>query len=178
MCIRDRFSNIPLLFLSADVTPLDRLDAIKTIKKGNPCIVVSTQCIEAGVDIDMDFVIRDFAPFDSLIQIAGRCNRNGRISRPATVEVVDLSNEQGKRYSDMVYDDVHLQVTRQLIEHIEEIEEKKDKSKKKIKEEDFGLLVDAAAFFREEFKLAVDLAKQHATDQRFLYSIVFPARGG
>jgi len=48
----------------------------------------------------------------------------------------------------------------------------------KIKEEDFGLLVDAAAFFREEFKLAVDLAKQHATDQRFLYSIVFPARGG
>ena len=48
----------------------------------------------------------------------------------------------------------------------------------KIKEEDFTLLVDAAAFFRKEFKLAVDLAKQRAADQRFLYSIVFPARGG
>lgn len=118
------FSNIPLFFLSADVTPRDRLDAIKTIKEDNPCIVVSTQCIEAGVDIDMDFVIRDFAPFDSLIQIAGRCNRNGRLSHPATVEVVDLSNEQGKRYSDMVYDDVHLQVTRQLTEEITEIEER------------------------------------------------------
>jgi len=117
-------ANIPLFFLSADVTPQDRLDAIKTIKEDNPCIVVSTQCIEAGVDIDMDFVIRDFAPFDSLIQIAGRCNRNGRLSHPATVEVVDLINEQAKRYSDMVYDDVHLQVTRQLIEEITEIEER------------------------------------------------------
>jgi len=117
-------ASIPLFFLSADVTPKDRLDAIKTIKEDNPCIVVSTQCIEAGVDIDMDFVIRDFAPFDSLIQIAGRCNRNGRLSHPATVEVVDLSNEQGKRYSDMVYDDVHLQVTRQLTEKITEIEER------------------------------------------------------
>jgi len=117
-------ANIPLFFLSADVTPQDRLDAIKTIKEDNPCIVVSTQCIEAGIDIDMDFVIRDFAPFDSLIQIAGRCNRNGRLSHPATVEVVDLCNEQGKRYSNMVYDDVHLQVTRQLIEKITEIEER------------------------------------------------------
>jgi len=118
------YSNIPLFFLSADVTPRDRLDVIKTIKEDSPCIVVSTQCIEAGVDIDMDCVIRDFAPFDSLIQIAGRCNRNGRLSHPATVEIVDLSNEQGKRYSDMVYDDVHLQVTRQLTGGITEIEER------------------------------------------------------
>lgn len=117
-----KFSNIPLLFLSADVTPKDRLSAIETIKKGEPCIVVSTQCIEAGVDIDMDFVIRDFAPFDSLIQIAGRCNRKGNMSHLGIVEVVDLVNEQGKRYSEMIYDDVHLQVTRQLTK--ENIEEK------------------------------------------------------
>lgn len=115
------FSNIPLLFLSADVTPQDRLRAIETIKKEQPCIVVSTQCIEAGVDIDMDFVIRDFAPFDSLVQIAGRCNRKGNMYHPAIVEVVELVNERGKRYSDMIYDDVHLHVTRQLInKNIEE----------------------------------------------------------
>jgi len=116
------FSDIPLLFLSADVTPQDRLNTIKILKKGQPCIVVSTQCIEAGVDIDMNFVIRDFAPFDSLVQIAGRCNRKGNMSHPAIVEVVDLVNEQGKRYSEMIYDDVHLQVTRQLTK--ENIEEK------------------------------------------------------
>lgn len=120
----DKFSYIPLFFLSADVTPLDRLRAIDKIKEGKPCLVVSTQCIEAGVDIDMDFVIRDFAPLDSLIQIAGRCNREGRMSQAATIEIFDLSNEQGKRYAEMIYDDVHLNVTRQLIEKIIELEEK------------------------------------------------------
>lgn len=119
-----KFSNIPLLFLSADVTPLDRLAAIDIIKKGRPCIVVSTQCIEAGVDIDMEIVIRDFAPLDSIIQIAGRCNRNGRLTQMGIVEVMDLVNEKGKRYADMIYDDVHLQVTRQLIEKKIEIKEK------------------------------------------------------
>ena len=120
----DQYSNISLLFLSADVTPRDRLKKIDIIKKGEPCLVVSTQCIEAGVDIDMDHVIRDFAPFDSMVQIAGRCNRNGTQPHIATVEVVDLVNEQGRRYSDMIYDDIHLQVTRQLTEDKNEIEEK------------------------------------------------------
>jgi len=120
----EEFCNIPLFFLSADVTPRDRLAKIETIKKGQSCIIVSTQCIEAGVDIDMDFTIRDFAPFDSLVQIAGRCNRNDRLSHLAIVEVVDLVNEQGRRYSDMIYDDVHLQATRQLTEGIAEFEEK------------------------------------------------------
>lgn len=120
----NNFFHIPVFFLSADVTPKDRLKAINIIKEGNPCIVISTQCIEAGVDIDMDLVIRDFAPFDSLIQIGGRCNRNGKALQPAIVEIIDLTNEQGKRYSEMVYDDVHLQLTRQLIEGIVMIDEK------------------------------------------------------
>jgi len=119
-----KFSKIPLLFLSADVTPLDRLAAINIIKKGQPCIVVSTQCIEAGVDIDMEIVIRDFAPLDSIIQIAGRCNRNGRMAQMGIVEVIDLVNEKGKRYANIIYDDVHLQVTRQLTERKFEVEEK------------------------------------------------------
>ena len=120
----ERFSDVPLFFLSADVTPKDRLATIDIIKDGDPCIVVSTQCVEAGVDIDMDIVIRDFAPFDSMVQIAGRCNRNGRLPHTASVEVVDLVNEQGKRYADMIYDDVHLQSTWQLIAKQSEIKEK------------------------------------------------------
>lgn len=120
----DAFSHVPLFFISADVTPRDRLEAIGIIKQGDPCIVVSTQCIEAGVDIDMDFVVRDFAPIDSLIQIAGRCNRNANTKQPAAVEVVDLVNDNGRRYSDMIYDEVHLQVTRQLLENKISIEEK------------------------------------------------------
>lgn len=116
------FQDVPLLFLSADVTPSDRLKAIQRIAEGQPCIVVSTQCIEAGVDIDMDVVIRDFAPLDSLIQIAGRCNRGGNKGR-CIVEVVDLLAQNGHRFSEMIYDPVHLQETRRIIEGIDRVEE-------------------------------------------------------
>lgn len=111
---RNEFADIPLYFISADVTPRDRLQMIEKIKQCLPCIVVSTQCIEAGVDIDMDMVIRDFAPLDSLIQIAGRCNREGRSGTRGIVEVVDLM-EDGKRFSKMIYDEIHLSVTRNLL---------------------------------------------------------------
>jgi len=111
----EEYSHVPIFFISADVTPKDRLQKIAEIKKGNPCIVVSTQCIEAGVDIDMTRVIRDFAPWDSLVQIAGRCNREGKRTVPGDVEIADLTDDKGKRYSDMIYDDVHLAVTRRII---------------------------------------------------------------
>ncbi len=116
------FSDVPLFFISADVTPSDRLRNINQIALGHPCIVVSTQCIEAGVDIDMDLVIRDFAPLDSLVQIAGRCNREGRKAR-CIVKIVDLVSENGRRFSEMIYDDMHMQVTRQLLSNIDEIQE-------------------------------------------------------
>jgi len=113
-------TGTPVYFISADVTPRDRLEIIKKIKAGKPCIVVSTQCIEAGVDIDMDLVIRDFAPLDSLVQIAGRCNREGEKGR-CQVEIVDLVDEEEQRYSEMIYDSVHLQATRDLIKATPEV---------------------------------------------------------
>lgn len=111
----DKYENIPLFFISADVTPKDRLNKIEEIKKGKPCIVISTQCIEAGVDIDMSRIIRDFAPWDCLVQIAGRCNREGKNGEYLPVEIVDLLDDNEKRYSEMIYDRVHLDVTRQII---------------------------------------------------------------
>lgn len=117
--LRDTMTNVvpadlPLFFLSADVVPRERLGYIEEIKLGNPCLVVSTQCVEAGVDIDMDLVIRDFAPLDSIVQVAGRCNRRGARKR-AAVEVLDLRSPSGDSYANMVYDSNILTETRSLL---------------------------------------------------------------
>ena len=112
----------PLFFISADVTPKDRLVSIQRIKEGKPCIVVSTQCVEAGVDIDMDLVIRDIAPFDAIVQIAGRCNRNDKKPR-CDVEIVYLANENGQDFARMIYDEYSLQETHKVLDKRETIRE-------------------------------------------------------
>ena len=124
LCEAMKETGIPSYLLSADLTPLDRLQKIARIKSGGPCLVVSTQTVEAGVDIDMDVVIRDFAPLDSIIQIAGRCNRNNRRGdHGGLVEVVLLQSSRGKNYMDMIYDPVLLNVSIEVFEGHEEIGE-------------------------------------------------------
>lgn len=55
------------------------LDEIRDrLKNGLPCRVVSTSLIEAGVDVDFPTVFRQMTGLDSLIQAAGRCNREGK----------------------------------------------------------------------------------------------------
>jgi len=68
--------------LSTSMYPVHRnqmLDEIrKRIQKNEKCIVVSTSLVEAGVDLDFQSVYRELAGVDSMIQAAGRCNREGR----------------------------------------------------------------------------------------------------
>jgi CRISPR-associated helicase Cas3/CRISPR-associated endonuclease Cas3-HD len=68
--------------LSARMCPAHRREKLATIRaelqKGAPCRVVSTQLIEAGVDVDFPEVFRALAGLDSIAQAAGRCNREQR----------------------------------------------------------------------------------------------------
>ena len=60
---------------------MDLIDEIKhRLKENLPIRVVSTQLIEAGVDIDFPVVYREIAGLDSIAQCAGRCNREGKLN--------------------------------------------------------------------------------------------------
>lgn len=80
---RYSFSDLDesVFHLSSAMCPAHRLDRINIIKDrlktGKPCWVISTQLIEAGVDIDFPVVFRAMGPLDSIVQSAGRCNREG-----------------------------------------------------------------------------------------------------
>lgn len=75
----------PLYYLSTNIVPCDRLKIIKKIKEDlNPKfpILISTQVVEAGVDLDFDMGFRDLAPIDSIVQVAGRINRQANPQEP------------------------------------------------------------------------------------------------
>lgn len=84
--------------LSTLMTPSHRRAVLKEIRRrlrdGLPCRVVSTSLIEAGVDVDFPAVWREEAGLDSILQAAGRCNREGR--RPAGESLVTVFRSEAR----------------------------------------------------------------------------------
>lgn len=90
--------------LSALMYPIHRTEKLNEIRNrlspANklPCRVISTQLIEAGVDVDFPCVFRAIAGVDSIAQAAGRCNRNGLSEVPCKVYIFKFTGDNGASF--------------------------------------------------------------------------------
>lgn len=93
--------------LSTRMCPAHRRRVLETVRArlvaGERVLLASTQLIEAGVDIDFPVVYRALAPADSLLQAAGRANREGRMAQPGEVIIFDRGDrDQPPSYRTLV----------------------------------------------------------------------------
>lgn len=92
--------------LSTNLRPKDRKKILGEIaSRSEGIIVVSTQVVEAGLDLSFDVVVRAVAPLDCIVQAAGRSNRHGSDHR-GRVHVVRLKGNSGAR----IYGNTHMDV--------------------------------------------------------------------
>ncbi len=114
------------LYLSTEIYPKARLEKINLIKNCHvKFVVVSTQLIEAGVDIDLDIVYRDFSPLSSINQTAGRANRNGVGQDSSEVHIYRLKDDKkGHYFHNFIYPAFLTDITRDILKDKEIVQEK------------------------------------------------------
>lgn len=104
--LSERSVDSKLILLNTHFTPNDRKSkieqSVKLLEEGTRVILISTQLIEAGVDIDFPIVYRDFCPVPSIVQSSGRCNRNGKYCEKGRVIIYDLQ-KNGINRSTLIY---------------------------------------------------------------------------
>ncbi|MFW5871743.1 MAG: CRISPR-associated helicase Cas3' [bacterium] len=102
--LKGKAKNVKLL--NTYFIPDDRKSIIKltqeSLSNNEKVVLISTQLIEAGVDIDFPVVYRDMCPLPSLIQSAGRCNRNNKLSK-GQVYFLELVDDNGRSRAQLIY---------------------------------------------------------------------------
>ena len=95
--LRESCEGVKIIHLSTNLCPVHRREKIEEMRRclteNVPVICVTTQLIEAGVDISFKCVVRSLAGLDNAAQAAGRCNRNGEYSGLCPVYIIKLNEE-------------------------------------------------------------------------------------
>ncbi|WP_077702148.1 CRISPR-associated helicase/endonuclease Cas3 [Virgibacillus dokdonensis] len=112
---QNRGDDTKIYHLSTSMCAAHRNDILSKLRQdldnNIPVICISTQLIEAGVDISFDCVIRSLAGLDSIAQAAGRCNRHGEKDMQE-VYVIDHQEEQLKHLKEI---EIGKQITRRIL---------------------------------------------------------------
>jgi CRISPR-associated endonuclease/helicase Cas3 len=119
-----------LIYLSTNIIPKQRKERIQQIKSltkngEKRVIVVSTQMIEAGVDIDLDIGFRDIGPIDSVVQILGRLNRNASKDQGILYlfQLSDEDSQKEKLFWEYIYDPLVRNISSHILNKYTQIEE-------------------------------------------------------
>ncbi|MEH6658125.1 CRISPR-associated helicase Cas3' [Leeuwenhoekiella marinoflava] len=114
-----------IFYLTTLITPFERKQIIKKIKsknKGRRQIIVSTQLVEAGVDISVDTVFRALAPLDSIIQAAGRANRYNEKEEVSEVYLYKI--DELEKVTGFIYGADLIKKTENVLKDFDIVEEK------------------------------------------------------
>ena len=152
--LRDELEGtLPVVYLSSNILPRDRQERIARLKDtldgGRPVLLVSTQVIEAGVDLDFDLLYRDIAPVDSVIQAAGRTNRHGK-KKKSELHIVRLVDEDGRLFAHRIYGRSHIEICARILE-----------TRPRISEPEFYGLV------RQNYRQLVEKVQQSVAEEIF-----------
>ena len=96
--IKEELTGVNLFYLTTNLCAEHRSARLKEIKKclsdkSQKVLIISTNLIEAGVDLSVEHIYRSLAGLDSIAQAAGRCNRNGELEQ-GKVTVVQLEGDE------------------------------------------------------------------------------------
>lgn len=157
--VLEELENDSVFYLSTNLCAIHRravLDEVRIrLLAGKPCRLISTQCVEAGVDVDFPVVYRALAPLDAIAQAAGRCNREGRLmdddgAKMGEVRVFepDVEGDGRKRYPTHAYFQA-AEVTRSML----------------IESDGSGLNLNDPKIFRDYYRRLYDLSKPEAQNK-------------
>ncbi|MEW6236847.1 MAG: CRISPR-associated helicase Cas3' [Candidatus Omnitrophota bacterium] len=140
-----------LFHLSTSMCPAHRTHTLELIRQRledkKPCRLISTQCVEAGVDIDFPVVYRALGPLEAIAQAAGRCNRNG-LWESGEVFVFLPENDGKIQYPPGGYEQA-ASVTRMLLKEKGEV----------------GMDIDDPCLFEEYYRTLYDLKKPESMNE-------------